>query len=145
MATLTNANSVITLTIPGIFNSPQTLYGFSADNMFTTSSIKSAEGVMGVDGRLSFGWVPQIKTQDFMLQADSPSMYILDQWVQTQNTAREIYACNGTIYLPGVGMAYTLTRGALESYNIMPDGQKTLAPRKFTIIWQDIIGASVNA
>ena len=50
--TLTAANSVILLTIPSLFPVAQQLQGFSAEDVFDTDQLDTAETMMGVDGKL---------------------------------------------------------------------------------------------
>lgn len=139
MATLTAANSVITLLITGILPVPQQLQGFATDDIFSTEAVESAEVLMGVDGKLSAGWVPTIKKQTYTLQADSPSNAIFDAWASAQEAAREIFAAQGSVSLPGLGTAYVMTTGYLTSYVPVPEAKKILQPRKFTVSWQAIL------
>ena len=78
MSSLTSANSVIMLTIPGLFDTPQQIQGYSADDIFDTGQVSNAEVLMGIDGKLSGGWIPAVKTQTYTLQADSLSVDFLD-------------------------------------------------------------------
>lgn len=143
MATLTAANSVITLVITGLFPVPQQLQGFSADDIFDTAAVKPADVLMGVDGMLSGGWVPTIKEQTYTLQANSISNLIFDTWFASQEAAREVFTATGGILLPGVGTAYAMINGFLTSYSPVPDVRRILQPRKFTISWQSILPAPV--
>ena len=70
-ATLTAANSILMLLIPGLFPVPQQLAGYAADDVFTVDSTQPVEVLLGVDGRLSGGWVPTEKRMSISLQADS--------------------------------------------------------------------------
>lgn len=136
--TITSANSVLMLAVAGIFPVAQKIEGFAADNMFDTDAFNSSEVVMGVDGRMSAGWVPVVKTQTYTLQADSESIDLFDQWSEIQNTAREVFFADATILLPSVGKKYALTRGVLSNFTPMPGLGKTLKPMTFQITWQDI-------
>jgi hypothetical protein len=143
MSSLTSANSVIMLTIDGLYNTPQQIQGYSADDIFDMSQVSNAETSMGIDGRLSAGWIPAPKVQTFTLQADSASCSFLDNWIQSEQQIREKLICNGSISLTAVGNAYTMVRGFLTSFNILPDAKKFLQPRKFVITWQDVIAQQV--
>lgn len=144
MSSLTSANSVIMLTIPGLFDTPQQIQGYSADDIFDTGQVSNAEVLMGIDGKLSGGWIPAVKTQTYTLQADSLSVSFLDTWIQAESQAREKFIANGTILLSAVGTSYQLVRGFLTSASIMPDAKKILQPRKFVISWQDVNPSPVN-
>lgn len=134
--TLTAANSVIMLSVAGLFNTPQQLQGFAADDVFDTDQIDSAETVMGVDGKLSAGWIPFAVKQNFTLQADSDSMSFFETWYAAQQSVRELYVASGSIYLPSVGRKYAMRRGFLVNHSGTASAKKILQPRKFAITWE---------
>ena len=80
MASITSANAIIMLTIPDLFPAPQQLQGFAADDVYGVNDLKSAEVLMGVDGKLSGGFVFVPIEWSISFQADSPSLDIFDQW-----------------------------------------------------------------
>ena len=55
--TITGSSAIVMLSIPGLFTQPQQLQGFDMDDVFDTDQIASVETKMGVDGRLSGGFV----------------------------------------------------------------------------------------
>lgn len=55
--TLTAANSIITISIADLYPVAQRLQGFAADNITDIDSSNSVETSMGVDGRLSGGFI----------------------------------------------------------------------------------------
>lgn len=135
--TLTAANSVILLTVPGLFDTPVQLQGYATDDVFDTDAIEPAETMMGVDGKLSAGWVPKEIKQSYTLQADSDSVQIFDVWYQAQQRVREILRCSGTVILPAVAQKMILSRGVLTSFQ-PATAKKVLQPRKFTITWESL-------
>lgn len=143
MATLTAANSVITLSIAGVFGVPQQLQGFDVDDVFSTEAVQPAETKMGVDGILSGGWVPTEKKVTYTLQADSPSNEIFDTWNDFQQQQREVAIAQGGVMLPGLNLAFVKTRGFLTGYTAIADVKKLLQPRKFTITWQSVVRVPV--
>lgn len=140
---ITSANSIYMLAIVGLFDSPQQLQGFAADDIFTTEDLQSTEGIMGVDGFLSGGFVFMPILQSIALQADSLSNEIFDQWYNAQQTARDVFYANATISLTSLGKKYTMTKGLLTRYKPMPDAAKTLTPRRFGVTWQSVNAANV--
>ena len=138
MGTITSANAVFLITIPSLYSVPQQLQGFSTDEIFATDPLESAEILMGVDGHQSAGFVFVSISQTIMLQADSVSNIIFDNWWASQRQVRDIYLANGTIALPSIGLKYALTNGALKTYQAVADAGKTLKPRKYTISWENI-------
>lgn len=136
--TLTSANSVFAIQIAGLYPIPQNMQGYSTDDMFSMADVNTAETQMGVDGRLSAGYVPVAREFEFTLQADSESNDIMDNLIAAEDAAREKYVINATIYLPGIGGKYALTRGFLASHTPMAKAGKTLGARKFTVQFQSI-------
>lgn len=143
MGTLTSANSVLMLGVDGLFNVPVQIEGYAADDAFTIGDVDMAETVMGVDGKLSAGWIPAIKTLDIMLQADSASNDFFDALIAAESVAREKYVLNGSILVPGISRIFVLTRGFMKTGSVMPASKKILQPRKFTLDFQDIVRSPV--
>lgn len=142
-STLTSANAVITLSISGIFSAPQQLKGFSTDNIYEMADQVVTETQMGVDGRLSGGFVFNPTQQTFTLQADSPSNTIFETWAAKQRTQRDAYYADGLTVLPSTGEQYVCARGFLKSYPPMPSAAKILQPRKYVIEWESVLAVPV--
>ena len=136
--TITSANSVFTIVVPGLFPVPVQLRGYSSDKAFTTEAVDMAEVQMGVDGRMTAGFVPNPVKQTITLQADSPSKDIFTALIQAMKTAREIYFVSGSITLPSTREAFTLTRGILTNAKQIPDAQKVLQPVDYVITWESV-------
>lgn len=144
MATLTTANSAFALQIVNLFNSPQLIQGYATDDSFAADDQTSVETQMGVDGGLSAGYTPVPTVLNVMLQADSPSNDIFDQWIQAMRAAREVYVANASIRLQGIAKGYAFTRGYLTSHSPMAGSKKILQPRKFVITFQDCQPANLG-
>jgi len=138
MRTLTTANSVLQLAVTGLFPVPQRLQGYATDDIFSTEALDSAEVIMGVDGKLSAGFVYVAVKQSYSLQADSNSNAIFEQWYAQQQALRDVLFAQATIALPSLQQKWAMTNGVLTSFPPMPDGGKTLKPRKFGITWESI-------
>lgn len=136
MSTLTNANSVLMLSIGGVYPVPQQLQGYATDDMFAVPDVSPTEVVMGVDGKLSAGFTPYPTEIEITLQADSASISIFDTWKVVQDTAREVFYANMTVSLPGTGQKFAMTKGVLTSASPMPTGKKILQPRKWKITFE---------
>lgn len=136
--TITSANSVFTLVAAGLFPVPVQLQGYASDKAFATDALEIAEVNMGVDGRMTAGYVANPVKQTISLQADSPSRTIFSAILQAQKTAREVYYLSGTISLPSTGEAFTLTRGILSTGKQIPDAQKVLQAVDYVITWQSV-------
>lgn len=136
--TITSANSVFTIVIAGLFPAPVQLQGYASDKAFTTEALDLAEVQMGVDGRMTAGFVPNPTKQTITLQADSPSKDIFTALIQAMKTAREVFYISGSIALPSTGESFTLTRGVLTNAKQIPDAQKVLQPVDYVITWESV-------
>ncbi len=137
-STITSANSVFTLVVAGLFPAPVQLRGYASDKAFTTEAVDLAEVQMGVDGRMTAGFVPNPVKQTITLQADSPSKDIFTAVIQAMKTAREVFYISGSISLPSTGESFALTRGILTNAKQIPDAQKVLQPMDFVITWESV-------
>ena len=143
MPSITSANSTLLIAVSGLYTVPQALQGFDEDDMYSMDAVETKEVKIGVDGILSAGWIPQIKTMHVTLQADSASMSFFDAWYAAEEAAQEAYFASGIIHQPSISRAYTLTQGVLTNYAPIADAKKILQPRKFQIKWQVSIGAPI--
>jgi hypothetical protein len=142
---ITSANAVLIITVPNLFNAPQQIQDFSVDDIYDMDDIAVGENLMGVDGILTSGFVFNPVTQNIMLQADSPSNLIFEQWYQAELQLVDKYAATASITLNATGRKYTQTNGYLTSFSPAPSAGKTLKPRKYGLTWQSVIGAPANA
>lgn len=139
--TLTSTNAVIMITIPGVFTTPQQLQGFAADDIFGTDEITPTEVSMGVDGILSGGYTPVPIKQNYMLQANSASKALFDNWFNAMVAAQETYQAAGVITLRSLQAKWALVNGFLTGYKPIPDAGKILKPLSFAITWQQVTPA----
>lgn len=142
---LTAANAVITLSITGLFPVPQQLQGFSADNIYDVGQQDQVETAMGVDGKLSGGFVFQHVEQAFLLQSDSESNAIFEQWAQVQRQVKDVYVANGQTTLPSVRRVYVSTKGYLTAMPPMPQAARILQPRRYVIRWESVVPQPIGA
>jgi hypothetical protein len=144
MASITSANAVYLLSINALYNTAQQLQGFSADEIYATDPLESAEVLMGVDGILSAGFVYVPVKQMVSLQADSASNNIFENWWTSQQQIKDVYFATGIITLPSISKQFTLTQGVLSTFPPTPDAGKTLKPRKYGITWQSIVASILS-
>lgn len=143
MPSITSTNSVLVLGVKSVFPVPQHLQGFATDDAYSIENVEVAEVVLGVDGIMSSGYIPQIKTMNISLQADSASNGFFEAWYANQEANREIYQAFGVVTQESVGRIYTLTNGVLSNYSPLAEAKKTLGARKFQIKWNMVLGAPV--
>ena len=138
MTSITSANSIVMLSVTGIFNSPVQLQQFAADDIFTNDAVEAAETAMGVDGHLAAGFVFVPVPWSVSLMADSPSNDLFDQWYQQQLAQVDVFRCKGTVQLPSLGKKFNMQNGVLRTYRNMPDAARTLRSRTYVILWERI-------
>lgn len=136
--TLTAANAVLMLGVTGLYDAPRRLQGFSAEDVTDFDALGVGEGSMGVDGKLSAGFVFNATNQNITLQADSESNDIFENWLQAERQRREKYVAFGTILVKATGKRYTMTRGFLMNVSLMPALRKTLQPRRYSLTWESV-------
>lgn len=136
--TITSANSVFTIVVPGLYPSPVQLQGYASDTAFTTEALQLAEVQMGVDGRMTGGYTPMPVTQTITLQADSPSKDVFSTMIQEMKRSREIFYISASVSLPSTGESFTMRRGILTVGKQIPDANKVLAPVEYTITWESV-------
>jgi hypothetical protein len=141
MADITSANSVLSLGVASVFTTPQTLQGFGQDDAYSIPSVKVSENMIGVDGIKSSGWLPQLKTMNITLQADSPSIAFFEAWYAAQEAGQSQLGAFGTLDQPSIGRTYVLTNGSLEDYEPIAAAKKVLGPRKFSVVFGMVLGA----
>lgn len=141
MADITSANSVLYLGVTGLLTVPQQVAGFASDDMYSMANVDTKEVLLGADGILSAGWIPQIKVLEITLQADSPSNTLFEAAYAAEEAAKTPYFFFGIINQPSVSKAYTLTTGVMKNYSPMAAAKKVLQPRKFEIHFQVTLGA----
>jgi hypothetical protein len=140
MGVLTGADVTLTLTIANVFNTPQQLHGFAADDVYEMDELDSVETLMGVDGVLSGGFVWKSQLQTYMLQADSDSNDLFDLWYSQQVADLTTYVAQGIAILPAIGKKFIMTNGFLRGYK-PPGVKKLIQPRRYRIEWNKVLPA----
>lgn len=140
---ITSANSVYTITVPGLYNAPFTLENFAADRAFETEARELAETQMSIDGYLNAGWVPNPVTQTISLAASSDSAVIFEAITLAQDAKRGLYRLGAEIQIPSVGRKYTMVRGLLRSITPIASAGRVLEARAFEVIWERVIPAAI--
>ena len=139
--TLTSANAILLISVTGLFDVAQRIQGFATDDMTDTDAVEPAETAMGIDGRLSAGFVPVPVMQNITLQADSESLDFFERWDSTEQAIREKYVASGSLLIRATNRKYDMTRGFLRSIVRTPALKKTLQPRRCTIVWERVTPA----
>jgi hypothetical protein len=137
-STITSANSVVTMTVAGLFTTGVQLQGYSTDKAWDTAAVVVTETQIGVDGRKTAGLVFNAIKQTFSFQADSPSVQFFEAIYAAQRVARDVYYMSAIIDLPSTGESYVCNKGTLEDYNSVASASKVLSAREFSINWGSV-------
>jgi hypothetical protein len=143
MSDITSANSILMLGVTNLYPVPQQLQGFAQDDAYDMSDVTTKEVLLGVDGVMSYGYIPQIKEMNVHLQADSSSNVFFEAVYAAEEAAKGAFQFFGIIQQPSVGRVITLTNGVLVGYSPFAGAKKVLQPRKFMIKWNTVIAAAV--
>lgn len=137
--TITAANAVILLTIPGLYPVPQQLQGFAADNVYDVEDVENSEEVLGVDGRLSAGFVPYVVIQTFAIMPDSESSVVFENWLMAETSLKDKFYASGSTTLPAIGRSYQMNNGVLKRMKPLPGAKKVLEARMFQVKWESVV------
>ena len=143
MASISSANAILQILVDTVFPVPIQLQGFSADDIFTTNPLESAETLMGVDGILSGGFVFVPVKWEVSFQADSVSNSVFDQWYQSEQAVKDVFQAQGALWLPSIGTKWALNNGFLTTFHAIPDARKVLQPRRNAITWESVSPAII--
>jgi hypothetical protein len=138
-STITSANSVVSITVPGLFPTPVLLQGYATDKAWDTAAVVLTETQIGVDGRKTAGLVFNPVKQTFSFQADSPSVQIFESIASAMRASRDVYYIFAVIDLPSTGESYVCNKGTLEDYNSFASAGKVLNAREFSVSWGSIV------
>ena len=142
MRTLTTANSSATLTVPGVFPAPRNIEGYAVDAAFMVDAIEIAQTMMGVDARMSHGYVPSIKRVTFTLMPTSPSIQLFELWYAANETLRESMPATAlVITVPSMERTYSLLKCVFVNHKPFPDAKKLLQEVPFILDCERIVYA----
>ena len=126
-ATLTTANSTMTMTTEALYTSAQRIQGYAADDAFDFAEVENGEYSMGIDGKLSAGFVFNPIPFTMTLQGDSASLALFENIWQYEYSNRTKLTQDVTVTLPSVAKRYELKNGFMQSYKA-PSGKRILQP-----------------
>lgn len=136
--TITSADATFVISSADFALAATIIEGYAADAAFAMENADAAETSLGVDGKLSAGWVPRSYNQTITLQPDSPARPIFDGIVAAQDAGRTVYRLNGVITLPGNQYSHSMSRGVLKNYSAMSNAQRILQPMTYQIEWERV-------
>lgn len=128
--TLTAANSVIMVRCSGVYDNYVTMQGFQADNAWAFGDAAIGETRMGVDGKQSGGYTPHEVDWTLYLEANSPSIAIMEAIRKDFNSNMETRKIDIIVELPSVKKRYTGS-GFLTNLTGGATGQKLLTGSQY--------------
>lgn len=123
--TITSANSVMMLRCEGVYDNWVRILGFQADNAWEFGDANIGETRMGVDGRQSIGYTPHETPWTLYLEANSPSIQIMENIRKDFNANMETRFIEIIIEMPSIGKRYT-GKGGMTGMKGGPSGKKML-------------------
>lgn len=146
---ITSANAKLSLTVrgsSGVIVGPFTVEGYAQDASFAVETVDSAEAIMGVDGKMAAGYVPNITRFTISLMANSPSIALFEAWDNAQRVLGDILVADGALEAPSIGRTYALAKGVLTRLTRVPTGRKTFSePQVFELAWESVTAAPVSS
>lgn len=133
MNDITSANSVIVLTCEDLYPSGVQLDNFSADSSITQADEEIASTRMGIDGHMSSGWIPSIKSVSVSVEPTSDAATVFDTIYKASQTARAPYTISLTVNVPSIGKTVTYKNGTLKNWKPLPDHRQVLDPQTATM------------
>lgn len=140
--TITSANSILTVAVEGLYAGVR-IQGFSTDMAFDMEPQQIAETMMGVDAKMSAGFVPQIFPMNIQLQADSDSIEVFDTIYLYTQSRREITWLTATLEVPATRKSYAFSDGVLKNYAPFATHNRVQAPQRFTIDWGVVLASKI--
>lgn len=128
--TLTSANAVIMLRCKGVYDNYVTLQGFQADNAWGFGDAAIGETRMGVDGKQSGGYTPHEVDWTLYLEANSPSIEVMENIRKDFNANMETRQIDITVEVAAIKKRYSGS-GFLTNLTGGAAGQKLLAGSQY--------------
>ena len=136
--TITAANTKIDFSCEGIYDTPIQLTGAQSDAFLSLGDVTVAQTRLGVDGKQSAGWLPHETPITVSLEANSPSIQVMENVSNALDRDSETRLCTITVSYPsvkrrqvfsgymvtksgGTGVAQLLT-GSTYVFNMISDG-----------------------
>ena len=128
--TITAANAVLMIRCEGVYENYVTMQGFQADNAWAFGDSAISETRMGVDGKQSMGYTPHETDWTLHLEANSPSVAIMENIRKDFNNNMEVRPINISVEIPSIKKRYSGT-GSMVSLTGGASGQKLLAGSQY--------------
>ena len=128
LGNITSANAVAVLVVEDLYPVGIILENFTTDQAVDGDEHEYAQTLMGVDGGLAAGFVPNPWNVTISLEACSPSLKVMQDLSQAMQTNRRTYEVQLIITIPSLEQVHTYRKGVLVSGKDMPGLKRTLDP-----------------
>lgn len=132
----TAASVIVTLVADELYPTGRNIEGFAEDALRDLESVVRNEATMGVDGKLSVGFVYYPTNITFHLMPDQDGYSVFEMIAQVQQTLVAPIFLSMTIVDPGLKRKYTLTKGALLNWVQMPNANRVMQPADAELIFE---------
>ena len=133
---ITSANSTLIVTVSALAIASVAMEGYAVDNAWALDEVETAVAQMGIDGKMTAGWVPRLNPLSLSFAPNSPSIASLSAIVNAQDVNRTIYTVQAVLSCPSIGKSWTLSNGVVTRGKILPDGTRVLGPQSFQITFE---------
>ena len=133
---ITSANSTLIITVSALAIASVAMEGYAVDNAWALDDAETAVAQVGVDAKMTAGWVPRLTPLTLSFAPNSPSVATLSAIITAQDTNMTIYTLQGVLSCPSVSKSWTLSNGVLTRGKIIPDGSRILGPQSFQLTFE---------
>ena len=140
---VTSASATLTFTVASLYDSGFDVSEFSTDRMWSSEAVPLGETMMSVDGHLTGAFQYNPTKMTFTLQADSTGREFFKEVAAAMRASKEVYWIYGTLTIPGTGEVITMSKGLLDTYKPVPDGQKALQPIDYSITFESVVATDL--
>lgn len=109
--TITSANSIVLFRCRGVYDTWVQLEGAQSDAFVSFSDVTLGQTRMGVDGKQSIGFIPHETPTTLSLEANSPSIKIMETVYNRFIQNMEVGFCEFQISYPSVKRKQSLSGG----------------------------------
>ena len=141
MASISAANTVLVLTVPGLL-APTQIQGFAPDSVITVESLDNAETQMGVDGFYVAGFVYVPVRTTLTLSAAAAANTFFETLYSSEQQIADKWAISGIFTFSALKRSYIGATGYMKGYHPFADAGRVMQPRSYMIEWQSLLGSA---
>jgi len=140
---ISSGNVVIAIGAFNLIPVPTILQGYTPEDIYSYDQLANAETQMGLDGRLSGGFVAQAVMQTFTQMPNGPSVSFWDTIVAAQRANFTLYQLFANITIISLGATYIQRNGIIVDASPAPSAGKVMGHRTFKVAWESVDKAAI--